>query len=284
MNPSRSETRLRKREAAALFAEKIRPGHAHAFELDLAVPFRRRVIDHRDIADHLDARCVARNKNHALLTMTRRVRIRFPHHNEELAVRVRGVRDKPLPAVDNVVVTVATNRRRDIGRVRGGYRRLRHRKRGADLAVKKRFEPLLALRGRGKHMEQFHIPRVRCIAVEYLGRPRHPPHDFSERRILEIGQAGTGFIIAQMWQEQVPEPLLTRALLQILHKGNRILTRTHFVVPLPDTRNDMSVHEGAHLSAQRVDFRAVGKVHFYSSRIVIDLADALTITMRRPLD
>jgi DNA-binding IclR family transcriptional regulator len=98
-------------------------------------------------------------------------------------------------------------------------------------------------------MEQLHIARVRRIAVEHLRCPRHPPHDFSEGRVLEIGQAGTGLVIAQMRKEQVPETLFTRLIFQGLHEGNRILTRMHFLVPLADARNDVGVHERTHLGA-----------------------------------
>src|SRR5471032_894096 len=104
MNPSRPEARLRERKSAALLAEQIRTGYAYVFEFDLTVSFRRHVIDYRDIADHLDARRITRHEDHALLAVARRVQVCLSHHDEEFAIRVRRVRDEPLPAINYVVV------------------------------------------------------------------------------------------------------------------------------------------------------------------------------------
>ena len=73
-----------------------------------------------------------------------------------------------------------------------------------------------------KKLQQLDVAAVGRAAVEYLGRPRHPTHDLAERRVVEVGEARAGLIVAQPRQEQVPEPECARLLLQRLEHIERV--------------------------------------------------------------
>ena len=201
------------------------------------------------------------------------VGVGLAHHDQDATVRMRGIGDEPLPAVDDVVVAVAPDRCGDVGRVRRRHIRFGHRERRADLAVEQGHQPLRALRGGGEHVQQFHVAGVRRIAVERLRGPRHPAHDLGQRRVLEVAQARAGFVVAQVRQEHVPQPLGTGQRLQVVHERHRIVAGMHFVAPGAQAWNDVVVHERAHALAQRFDLRGIGEIHSFLSRLGAEAHD-----------
>ena len=223
--------------------------------------FRRQVIHHRDVAHQLDTGRVERHQNHALLLMGLRTRVGLAHHDQQLAVGVRGVGDEPLASIDHVVVAITADQRLDIGGIGGRHVRFGHGEGRADLSVKQGIQPALALLRRGEHVQQLHVPGIRRIAVEHLRRPVHAPHDLRQRRVLQIAQPHARLILAERRQEQVPQPFRARQRLEILHEGDGVSAGRDLHMPGADTRHDVLIHEREKLLTQRFDTWAIGEMH-----------------------
>ena len=89
-------------------------------------------------AHDVDPRRVLRDEDHALAPVALGVRVGDPHDDQQLAARRHRTRRPPLAAVDDVLVAVALDPRRDVRRVGGGDLGLGHRERRADLALEQR--------------------------------------------------------------------------------------------------------------------------------------------------
>ncbi len=288
MDAPRPEARLGHHETVAFLAEQIARRHPHVAQQQLAMAFRRDVVHHRNVAQQLDAGRVERHQDHALLLMSLGVRIGLAHDDQEPAVGMRGVGDEPLASVDHVVVAVAADQRLDVGGVGRRHVRLGHGEGRADLAVQQRLEPALALLRRGEQVQQLHVAGVRRVAVEHFGSPVHAPHDLRQRRVFQVAQPGARLVFAKRWQEQVPQSLLPRQRLQVLHERHGVLAGSDFRVPGADARHDVVVHEGLQLLPQGLHTRAVGEVHGRPLLTGMDaatlVADTANATRLQPLN
>ena len=105
----------------------------------------RRVVvaEHRERADHFDARRIHRHQHHGLLLVGRRIRIGAAHHDQDFRAAVGRAGGPPFAAVDDVAVAVAPDLGADIGGVRRRDVRLGHRETGPDLAVHQWRQPAL---------------------------------------------------------------------------------------------------------------------------------------------
>jgi len=92
-------------------------------------------------------------------------------------------------------------------------------------------------------MEQLHVAGIRRAAIEDLGGPRNTPHDLGQWRIIEIAEVGARLIVSEPGQEQVPEALFARRLLQRLEQRNRMPPGIGFTMKRPILRNHTFVHE-----------------------------------------
>ena len=115
-------------------------------------------------------------------------------------------------------------------------------------------QPLGALRGAGKAVQQLDVAGVRGAAVEHLGRPGQAAHGFGQRRVVQIRQARAGFVIAQRGQEQVPQPFFARQGLEVFEERRRVVARLHGGMPGGVVGQHVAVDEGvepvAHLPGQ----------------------------------
>src|ERR1700738_395183 len=91
--------------------------------------------------------------------------------------------------------------------------------------------------------EHLHIASVRRRAIEEFRREMRAPHDFTQRRVFEVSQAGA---VDALWKEQIPKPFAPGFWFQFLN--NRIdLPRTEllgFIVEALLVRIDVPVHKG----------------------------------------
>ncbi len=197
MDAPRAETPLRDFEPAALAEQHVRGRHTHILERNLCVPVRRIVItENREHAANRHAGRVHRNQNHRLLLVLLSSWIGFPHEDRDPAARIARARDPPFAPIDRVVVAVANDGGLDVRGVRRGNVGFRHREARANRAREQWFEPLLALCVRAIANQHFHVSRVGRRAVEYLGpETRHVPHDFAQRCVFDIRQAGAVLVI-----------------------------------------------------------------------------------------
>jgi len=75
--------------------------------------------------DEFDTWVIGRHQYHGLLqVLVLIVWVRLSHDDMKLAARIACSRDPPFVTVDDDFVTLATNRRLDIGSVRGGNLRV----------------------------------------------------------------------------------------------------------------------------------------------------------------
>ncbi len=175
------------------------------------------VAEHVHVAHNRHARRVGRDHDHRLLAVPLRIlRVCLAHEDHHLAARIGRARGEPLAAVDHVFVAVAHDAGRDVGRIRGGHFRLGHGKGRADLAGQQRFQPGLLDARRGIAHQGLHIAGVGRRAVEDFGRHRHPAHQFAQRRVIEVGQAGAAIGLGQ---EQIPQAGFLGPGLEAFHGG-----------------------------------------------------------------
>ena len=156
--------------------------------------------------------------------MALRAGIRLAHDDEDRAVGVHGPGDPPLAPIDDVVVAVAHDRRRDIGGIRRGHVRLRHGERRADLAGEQRIQPAALLLIVAREDEHLHVARVRRGTVEGRGCERRAAaHDLGQRGVLQVGEprtvwagrVGRAAAVRPPGEEQIPQPRLTGLRLQV---------------------------------------------------------------------
>ena len=244
-----TEAALRNLEAAALAEQQVFLRHAHIGEDHFggAVGHAVEAEDRQRTLD-LDAGRVHRHEDHRLLLVAVRIaRIALAHEDADLAARVGGVGRVPLVAVDDVVVAIAHDRALDIGRVGGGHRRLGHGETGADFARQQRLQPFLLVGFRAVALQHLHIAGVGRVTIEDLGRQMRAAHDFAERGVFEIGEAGAAVAVGQ---EEVPETLRLGERLQLLDDGINLPGPEffHFAIVAGFVRVDVVVHEAFELA------------------------------------
>ena len=205
MDAARAQARLGDGETGPFFVQQVGYRHPDVLKHDLAVAFRRVVVHHRNIAHHVEARRVHGHQHHALTAVGRRLRVGLAHDDGDLAIGVSGIGDKPLAPVDHVFVAVALDQRLDVGGVGRRHVRLGHGETGADFTVQQRLQPLFFLLRRPEHVQHFHVAGVGRVAVEHLGRPLDPAHQFGERGVFQVGQPGARLVVLQARQEHVPQ-------------------------------------------------------------------------------
>ena len=204
VNTSRPEAELRDLEAAALAPEDVRLGYAHIGELDVHVPVRCIVLaEHVHRPDDLHTGGIDRDEDLRLLLVRVSVRVRLDHGDHDLAAGVARTRDVELLAVDDPLVAVEHRKGADLLRVGGHHTGLRHGIRGADLSVEQRLEPLCLLLGRADTLEDFHVARVRCGAVEALRGQTVLAEFVGDVGIVEVRETLAGVGVRE---EEVPEP------------------------------------------------------------------------------
>jgi hypothetical protein len=242
------EAPLRQREALAPGTQQVQQRNARVAKHDLAVPFGRVVLHDRDVAHDMDAGRIQRHQHHAVSVVARVVRRAFiaAHHDQELAVGVRGAGDEPFAPVDGQFAAFAPHRRLQVRRVRRSHVRLRHRERRANLAFEQRPQPFFLLVRRGIALQQFHVAAVRRAAVEHLRRPIETSHRFGQRCVVEIGQARSGVVCAQRRQAQVPQALRFRERLQVFEERRRHALR-RAAMPRAVVRQHVALEKGLQL-------------------------------------
>ena len=209
-------------EALALRAEQVRGRHAHVVVDDLGVAAVGPVVvpEQARRAHHVDARRVPRHEDHALAPVPLGVGIGDAHDDQQLAARRHRPGGPPLASVDDVVVAVALDPRRDVRRVRGCDVGLGHGERRPDPPVQERIQPARLLLRRAEQREQLHVPGVGRRAVERLrSHPRAAAGDLGERRVLQVGEPGAAVVDRR--QEQVPQAALARLRLELLDHRRR---------------------------------------------------------------
>src|SRR5215203_3631740 len=240
----RPEAPLGDGEALALVPDDVLFRYAHVVEGDLRVPVRGVVVaEDGEGPLYLYARRIERDQDHGLLLVARRLGVRLAHEDGDLAPRVPGTRDPPLPAVHHVLVPVPLYARPDIGRVRGGHIGLGHREAGPYLAVEQRPQPLLFLLRGAVAYENFHVAGVGGVAVENLGSHGAAAHDLAQGCVLQVREAGAEIRVGQ---EEVPQPPSLRLLLELLHDpghGPPAPRSPELLVELRLVRVDELVHE-----------------------------------------
>ncbi len=180
VNAAGPEPALRDFEAASLPQQDVRDRHPHVLEDHLGVAVRRVVVaKYAQCAHDIDARRSERHQHHRLAFVWLRLRIGQPHDDCNLAAPVHCARRPPFAAVDDVMVAVAPDLSADIGGVRRGDRRFRHRKAGADFAVHQRLEPTALLLLAAVKDERLHVAGIGGRAVERLGTNRRAAHNFA---------------------------------------------------------------------------------------------------------
>ena len=111
-------------------------------------------------------------------------------------------------------------------------------------------KPLRALRRCGKTVQQFHVAGIGRAAVEHLTGPGNAAHDFCQRRIVKVAQAGTRLSICQVRQKQVPKAFLARKAFEVLQKRGWVQAVVHGTVPGRVVRQNITLHERLQLLAQ----------------------------------
>jgi hypothetical protein len=163
VHPARPQPGLGQRKALAPAAQQMVLRHAHAAQQQLAMALGRLVLQHRDVAQPLQARAGQRHQHHAVAAV--RIGRRglaivgmAAHHDQQPALRVRGAGDEPLAPMQHQAVALAPHRGLQVGGVARGHVGLGHRKGRADLAAQQRRQPALALGGLAKRCSSSMLP------------------------------------------------------------------------------------------------------------------------------
>jgi hypothetical protein len=105
VDAARAQAALGDFETAAFAEQQVGGRHAHVVEDDFGVAVRRIVeAEHRQVAQDVHARRVARHQDHRLLLVAAGVvGIALAHEDEHGAARVVGAGRPPFAAVDDVM-------------------------------------------------------------------------------------------------------------------------------------------------------------------------------------
>ena len=115
-------------------------------------------------------------------------------------------------------------------------------------------------------MEDFHVAGVGSRAVEDFGRKRNAAHQFRQRRIFEIGEAGAPefpVMLLVRGHEHVPQAFFLRDGLEVVHDLRRDPTVASGVLLLErlDVRVDVLVHERRNAGDPLFHLGGVFEVH-----------------------
>ncbi len=265
VDAARAEAALGDLEAAAFAEQDVGRRHAHVGELHFGMAVGRVVVaEHRQVAQHLDAGRVHRHQDHRLLRMLGRFGVGLAHEDHDLAARVVGAGGPPLAAVDHVVIAIALDAGFDVGGVAGGHGGFGHGEGRADLAGQQGLEPLLLLLGRAVAHEGFHVAGVGRGAVEGLGADGRAAHDFGQRRVFEVAQAGAH---VRLGQEQVPQAFGLGLGFQVFHDLGLLpgvaggAEGVHLRGEQGLGRVNVLGHEGCDARLQRLNLGGVVEIH-----------------------
>ena len=261
VDPARAEASLGDAEAVAFLLQQVVRGDANVLEGHLHVPLGVLVAEDRQVAERGDPGGVQRHDDHRLLPVGISVGVGDAHEDRDRAVGPAGVGRPPLATVDDVLVAVTLDAGLDVAGIGGRHRGFGHGEAGPDLAVEEGHQPLLLLRAGAVLGQHLHVPGVRRVAVEDLGREGDLAHELGQGGVLEVGQAGAPLLVGQ---EQVPQPGRLRLGLQVLH-DLRVVVRIPAVADLllvdRFVREHLGVHELADLLLQPLNTLARREVH-----------------------
>src|SRR5262249_54592223 len=136
VDPTRTQARLRDREALAGPGDDVRGRHPDVGAHDLGVSAVWSVVvpEDRHASAHVDTGGVTRHQDLALLAMPFGGWVGLTHHDENLAPLVHCAGRPPLAAIDDVLITVALDACLDVVGVRRRDVRFGHAERRPDLA------------------------------------------------------------------------------------------------------------------------------------------------------
>src|SRR5665647_3714513 len=97
-----------------LTRQTIRRGDPDVAEDELRMSVLVLVSEDRQVPLDLQTWGITRHEDHRLLAVCGPVGGRLAHDNEDLAALVGGAADPPLPAVDDIVVAVPLDHRRNV--------------------------------------------------------------------------------------------------------------------------------------------------------------------------
>ena len=260
-----TEAALRNFEAAALTEQNILRRYAHIDEIDLRMAVGRMIVaEHGQLTQPPDAGRVHRHEDHRLLAVKRRGRVGLTHEYQDFAAWISGAGGPPLAAVDHVVIAVAHDGGLDVRGIARRHVGLGHGEGRTDPPLEQRREPACLLLGSGVAGQHFHVARVGGGAIECLRCEMRTSHDLAQGRVLEIGEARA---VLGVRQEQIPQILRPRLLLQLLHDrsgppGIAAAPRLfHFRLEERLGRVDVSLHETLQPLLQEAYLVTVGEIH-----------------------
>ena len=182
------------------------------------------------------------------------VRRGFAHDDQDAAVFVHGAGDKPLAAIDNVIIPVRDDRTFDIGGIGRGDRWFGHRKSRPYFPVQQRCQPLLFLRLAAVLGQHLHVAGIGRAAIKNLRTPQDSSHDLGQRCVFEIAQTGAVLIVRQ---EKIPQLLFPGLFLEFIHqrRGDPAILRCldRLPVTLLD-RINVRIHELLETLGELADF------------------------------
>ncbi|MNP18269.1 hypothetical protein D3C76_1107440 [compost metagenome] len=248
-------------ETTALAENHVLIRHSYVLEQDFGMAMRRIVITkHRQRANDFHPRRIGGHQHHRMLLVAWPFRVGQAHEDHHLAARVAGAGGPPLAAIDHPLVTVTHSGGGHVGGVRRGDVRLGHGERRTDLAAQQWLQPLALLRFAAIAHQHLHVAGVRRRTVERLWPKQRAAHDFRQRGVFQVAQAGAVF---RLGQEQVPQPFGAGLGLELFHDRGGLpavalgdLTLEHRFGGV-----DIGVHERADALAQCLDLGRIGEIH-----------------------
>ncbi|VXC79955.1 hypothetical protein PSEUDO9AZ_20004 [Pseudomonas sp. 9AZ] len=248
-------------EATALTQQHVFVRYTDVFEQYFGMAVRCIVVtEHRQRTQHFHAGGVHRHQNHRVLCMARAIRIGQAHEDHDFAARVASARCPPFAAVDHPLIALAHGAGLHIGGIGGRYTGLGHGEGGTDGAVQQRLEPLLFLRFVGIAHQHFHVAGIRRSAVERLGTDQRAAHDFRQRRVFSVGQAGTQLGLRQ---KQVPQAFGFSLGFQLFHDRSGLPAIAFIDLLLEHGFGwiDMGLHKRGDALTQLLNLGGVGEIH-----------------------
>jgi len=108
--------------------------------------------------------------------------------------------------------------------------------------------------------QYFHVAGIRCRAVERLRAQQRTAHDFGQRRIFEVGQAGAQFGFGQ---EQVPQAFGFSLGFQLFHDGGGLPAVAFADLAFEHRlgRVNVSIHKRGDAFTQFLNLGRIGEIH-----------------------
>ena len=146
----RPQTHLRHHKSCTRLAQQCTLGQAYVLQQYFAMPFRRHMVEHGNVAQHVHARRIHGHQHQAMLMVALKVLSLAvgvaAHQDEQSAVGVGSAGDKPFAPVKDQGVALTAQGGLQTGRVGGGRVGLAHGKGRAHLPQQQRLQPLGCLR------------------------------------------------------------------------------------------------------------------------------------------